>query len=195
MLDWNRARFVLLLVIIYSCSLFVTPVDYKFNRSLSLCSVPTSKIAPLPKQTAITVLNDYRPIALTPIVIMWLERMVLKRLLFQSVSTYINMHINQIDEQMMPSPLPSIQYCYIWKNKKQNKKTGTYARLLLMDSSSGCNTTLQTDCFTRCSVWGSITTSTGLLYQQATVCEVGPLSPPLCPPVQKPHKAVLFLHP
>lgn len=42
------------------------------NTSLSQCSVPTcvntSIFVPLPKQTAIMALDDYRPVAFTPII-------------------------------------------------------------------------------------------------------------------------------
>ncbi|KAK3525520.1 hypothetical protein QTP86_033934 [Hemibagrus guttatus] len=52
-----------------------------FNRSLELCEVPTcfkrSTIIPIPKKPKITGLNDYRPVALTSVVIKSFERLVL----------------------------------------------------------------------------------------------------------------------
>ena len=51
-----------------------------FNQSLSQCTVPpclkSSVIVPLPKKTTINSLNDYRPVALTPIVMKCFEKLV-----------------------------------------------------------------------------------------------------------------------
>ncbi|KAK3547063.1 hypothetical protein QTP86_009574 [Hemibagrus guttatus] len=52
-----------------------------FNRSLELCEVPAcfkrSNIIPIPKKPKITGLNDYRPVALTSVVMKLFERLVL----------------------------------------------------------------------------------------------------------------------
>ncbi|KAK3509415.1 hypothetical protein QTP70_034170 [Hemibagrus guttatus] len=52
-----------------------------FNRSLELCEVPAcfkrSTIIPIPKKPKITGLNDYRPVALTSVVMKSFERLVL----------------------------------------------------------------------------------------------------------------------
>ncbi|KAL0150925.1 hypothetical protein M9458_053844, partial [Cirrhinus mrigala] len=52
-----------------------------FNRSLELCEVPScfkrSTIIPVPKKTKITGLNDYRPVALTSVVMKSFEKLVL----------------------------------------------------------------------------------------------------------------------
>ncbi|KAI7793933.1 hypothetical protein IRJ41_009315 [Triplophysa rosa] len=52
-----------------------------FNRSLELCTVPScfkrSTIIPIPKKPKITGLNDYRPVALTSVVMKSFERLVL----------------------------------------------------------------------------------------------------------------------
>ena len=52
-----------------------------FNFSLSHCIVPscfeTETIFPLPKKSPPTCLNDYRPVALTPIIMKCFERVVL----------------------------------------------------------------------------------------------------------------------
>ncbi len=51
------------------------------NKSLELCDVPCcfkrSTIIPVPKKNKITGLNDYRPVALTSVVMKSLERLVL----------------------------------------------------------------------------------------------------------------------
>lgn len=55
-----------------------------FNRCLALSHVPScfklSTIIPVPKKTAITCLNDYRPVALTPIPAKCLERLVMEHI-------------------------------------------------------------------------------------------------------------------
>ncbi|KAL0148543.1 hypothetical protein M9458_056090 [Cirrhinus mrigala] len=52
-----------------------------FNRSLELCEVPScfkrSTIIPVPKKPKITGLNDYRPVALTSVVMKSFEKLVL----------------------------------------------------------------------------------------------------------------------
>ncbi|KAK3566673.1 hypothetical protein QTP86_002953 [Hemibagrus guttatus] len=55
--------------------------DDIFNRSLELCEVPAcfkrSTIIPIPKKPKMTGLNDYRPVALTSVVMKSFERLVL----------------------------------------------------------------------------------------------------------------------
>ncbi|KAK7895270.1 hypothetical protein WMY93_020595 [Mugilogobius chulae] len=113
-----------------------------FNLSLSTSWVPTcfkaATIIPVPKQTNVTCLNDYRPVALTPIPAKCLERLVIK-------------HI----KEAIPSALDQYQFAY-----RENRSTedavaivihtllehlehkNTYARLLFVDFSSAFNTIL-----------------------------------------------------
>ena len=55
-----------------------------YNLSLSLSHVPvcfkTSTIIPVPKQSVTTCLNDYRPVALTPLPAKCLERLIMKHI-------------------------------------------------------------------------------------------------------------------
>lgn len=55
-----------------------------FNISLETCYVPacfkSSTIIPVPKKSKITGLNDYRPVALTSVVMKSFERLVLSHL-------------------------------------------------------------------------------------------------------------------
>ncbi|KAI4873821.1 hypothetical protein NFI96_014420, partial [Prochilodus magdalenae] len=55
-----------------------------FNLSLAQSSVPscfkTTTIVPLPKKSVVTCLNDYRPVALTPIVMKCFERIVMSHI-------------------------------------------------------------------------------------------------------------------
>src|SRR4029434_6652115 len=113
-----------------------------FNRSLALSHVPpcfkASTIIPVPKKTAVTCLNDYRPVALTPIPAKCLERLVMK-------------HIRGIT----PASFDQHQFAY-----KANRSTedavalllhtalehlelkNTYIRILFIDYSSAFRTIL-----------------------------------------------------
>ncbi|KAI4893066.1 hypothetical protein NFI96_005396 [Prochilodus magdalenae] len=55
-----------------------------FNLSLAQSSVPscfkTTTIGPLPKKSVVTCLNDYRPVALTPIVMKCFERIIMSHI-------------------------------------------------------------------------------------------------------------------
>lgn len=125
-----------------------------FNLSLFKCTVTTclkmSTIVPVPKQAAITSLNDYRPIALTPVIMKCLERLVLH-------------HI----KAALPLTLDPHQYPY-----RANRSTddaifialhtvlchlehqGTYAWLLFLGFSSAFNTILPIGLFSKISDLG-----------------------------------------
>ncbi|KAI3355866.1 hypothetical protein L3Q82_004418 [Scortum barcoo] len=67
------------------CADYLTPIFTQiFNRSLELCEVPScfkrSTVIPIPKKPSITGLNDYRPVALTSVVMKSFERLVLAHL-------------------------------------------------------------------------------------------------------------------
>ncbi len=111
-----------------------------FNLSLSLSVVPScfkkSTIVPIPKKNKITCLNDWRPVALTPIFSKCFEKL-------------IRDHICSV----LPASLDPLQYAY-----RRNRSTddaiaftlhtalsdletkNTYVRMLLVDYSSAFNT-------------------------------------------------------
>ncbi len=65
-----------------TCAHQLAPIFIQiFNRSLELCEVPLcfkhSTIFPVPKKPKITRLNDYRPVALTSVVMKSFEKLVL----------------------------------------------------------------------------------------------------------------------
>ncbi|KAL0153421.1 hypothetical protein M9458_051259 [Cirrhinus mrigala] len=111
-----------------------------FNRSLELCIVPScfkcSTIIPVPKKPKTTGLNDYRPAALTSVVMKSFERLVLAYLkditgplldplqfayrANRSVDNAVNMGLHYILQHL--------------------DKPGTYARILFVDFSSAFNT-------------------------------------------------------
>ncbi|KAI4894603.1 hypothetical protein NFI96_000714 [Prochilodus magdalenae] len=111
-----------------------------FNISLSSATVPTclkaTTIIPVPKKSSVSCLNDYRPIALTPIIMKCFERLVLR-------------HI----KTLLPPSLDPQQFAY-----RPNRSTDdaisttlhlalthldnrdTYVRMLFIDFSSAFNT-------------------------------------------------------
>ncbi|KAK3536977.1 hypothetical protein QTP86_029474 [Hemibagrus guttatus] len=125
----------------FHCANQLSPVFTDiFNTSLETCHVPacfkTSAIVPVPKKTKITGLNDYRPVALTSVVMKSFERLVLSYLkditdplldplqfayrANRSVDDAVNMALHFI-LQHLDSP-------------------GSYARILFVDFSSAFNT-------------------------------------------------------
>uniref|UniRef100_A0A8C9VFB8 Reverse transcriptase domain-containing protein n=1 Tax=Scleropages formosus TaxID=113540 RepID=A0A8C9VFB8_SCLFO len=111
-----------------------------FNLSLSHSVVPlcfkTSTIVPVPKQSKITCLNDWRPVALTSIVSKCLERLI---------RDYIC--------SLLPASLDPLQFAY--RNNRSTddaiaftlhtvlshlEKKNTYVRMLFIDYSSAFNT-------------------------------------------------------
>ncbi len=126
-----------------------------FNLSLLKCTVPTclktSTIVPVPKQAAITSLNDYRPIALPPVLMKYLERLVLH-------------HIRTA----LPPTLDPHQYAYRANRSKDDaisialhsvlchlEHQGTYVQLLFLDFSSAFNIILPSRFFYKMSDLGN----------------------------------------
>lgn len=113
-----------------------------FNLSLSLSSVPrclkSAIIVPVPKKTNITSLNNYRPVALTPVVMKCFERLVLS-------------HI----KDSIPASLDPYQFAYRANRSTEDaialalqtalnhlERPNTYVRMLFMDYSSAFNTVI-----------------------------------------------------
>uniref|UniRef100_A0A669F608 Reverse transcriptase domain-containing protein n=1 Tax=Oreochromis niloticus TaxID=8128 RepID=A0A669F608_ORENI len=111
-----------------------------YNTSLSCSLVPScfkaATIVPIPKQLNVSCLNDFRPVALTPIPAKCLERLVIK-------------HIRAA----CPPPLDSHQFAYRKNRSTEDaiaivlhtllehlENRNTYARLLFVDYSSAFNT-------------------------------------------------------
>ncbi|KAL0174659.1 hypothetical protein M9458_030627, partial [Cirrhinus mrigala] len=115
-----------------------------FNKSLELCEVPScfkrSTIIPVPKKPKITGLNDYRPVALTSVIMKSLEKLVLAYLkditgplldplqfayrANRSVDDAVNMGLHFILQHL--------------------DRPGTYVRILFVDFSSAFNTIIPT---------------------------------------------------
>ncbi|XP_073669588.1 uncharacterized protein [Paramisgurnus dabryanus] len=120
-----------------------------FNMSLATSTVPTcfktATIIPVPKQSHVSTLNDYRPVALTPIVAKCFERLVMK-------------HVKSV----LPINLDQHQYAYrenrstedaivtvLHKALTHLDKGKTYVRLLFVDYSSAFNTIIPNQLVTK----------------------------------------------
>ncbi|KAL0151881.1 hypothetical protein M9458_052882 [Cirrhinus mrigala] len=121
-----------------------SPSTEIFNRSLELCEVPScfkhSTIIPVPKKPKITGLNDYRPVALTSVIMKSLEKLVLAYLkditgplldplqfayrANRSVDDAVNMGLHFILQHL--------------------DRPGTYVRIMFVDFSSAFNTIIPT---------------------------------------------------
>uniref|UniRef100_A0A673LUN5 Reverse transcriptase domain-containing protein n=1 Tax=Sinocyclocheilus rhinocerous TaxID=307959 RepID=A0A673LUN5_9TELE len=128
-------------VCLKSCADQLAPIFTQiFNRSLELCEVPScfkrSTIIPVPKKPKITGLNDYRPVALTSVVMKSFEKLVLAHLkditgplldplqfayrANRSVDDAVNMGLHYVLQHL--------------------DRPGTYVRILFVDFSSAFNT-------------------------------------------------------
>ena len=110
-----------------------------FNRSLQENTIPTlwkrSEIRPIPKTNRPVELNDYRPVALTSVLVKCLERLVLPRILTQVSS-------NMDPLQFAYRPNRSVEDAVITvlnTTYSQLEKAQAYVRILFVDFSSAFN--------------------------------------------------------
>ncbi len=111
-----------------------------FNTSLSQAVVPTclksTTIIPVPKKSPVSCLNDYRPIALTPIMMKCFERLVMHKI-----------------KTSLPNTLDPLQFAYRPNRSTDDAISSTlhlalthlenkdsYVRMLFIDFSSAFNT-------------------------------------------------------
>ena len=108
-----------------------------FNWSLNICQVPrifkASTIIPVPKRSPVSSLNDYRPVALTSIIMKSFERLVLnylKSILPKSLDP------SQFAYRTNRSVEDAVSLTLHYVLKHLDLRTSTYARLLFIDFSS-----------------------------------------------------------
>ena len=111
-----------------------------FNISLPQATIPTclktSTIVPVPKASAVSCLNDYHKVALTPIVTKCFERLVMA-----SVKKSINITTDSHQYAYRPNrsaadAIVAVMHTYITHLEKKNY----YVRLLFLDFISAFNT-------------------------------------------------------
>ncbi|XP_014196244.1 neurotrimin isoform X1 [Haplochromis burtoni] len=127
--------------VLKACANQLAPVFTRlFNLSLTHASVPhclkSSTIVPVPKSTTISSLSDYRPIALTPVVAKYIEKLVLKHIK-DCLPPSFDPHqfaykANWSTEDAIPTALHSTLH--------HLENPGTSVRMLFIDFSSAFNT-------------------------------------------------------
>ncbi len=128
-------------VCLKSCADQLAPIFTKiFNRSLDLCEVPScgqrSTIIPIPKKSKITGLNDYRPVAVTSVVMKLIKKLVLahlKDIIGPSLDPlqFANRANRSVDDAV------NMGLHYVLQHLES---PGTYVRTLFVDFSSAFNT-------------------------------------------------------
>ena len=112
------------------------------NLSRSQCTVPTclktSPIVPAPKQSSITSLNAYRPVAMTSVIMECLERLVLQHIKTALPPT-LDPHQFASQANRSTDDAISMTLHTVLHHMEQQR---TYARLLFVDYISAFNTIL-----------------------------------------------------
>ena len=111
-----------------------------FNMSLNICKIPTlwktSKIIPVPKTSNISQMNDLRPVALTPVIMKCLEKIVLSY-----VIPFVNSSLDPLQFAYKPKRSVEDAILYFTSNIYRHLDTPkSYVRTLFVDFSSAFNT-------------------------------------------------------
>ncbi len=133
-----------------SCADQLAPVfTALFNKSLEQCHVPrcfkTSTIVPVPKKPSIASLNDYRPVALTSVVMKVFERLVL-RSLKAATDHQLDPHQFAYRANRSVDDAVALALHHILQHLESS---GTYARVLFVDFSSAFNTIIPRKLFNK----------------------------------------------
>ena len=133
-----------------SCADQLAPVfTALFNKSLEQCQVPrcfkTSTIVPVPKKPSIASLNDYRPVALTSVVMKVFERLVLRSL---KAATDHQLDPHQFAYRANRSVDDAIALA-LHHILQHLETSGTYARVLFVDFSLMFNTIIPLNLFNK----------------------------------------------
>ncbi len=111
-----------------------------FNTSLSQAVVPTclksTTIIPVPKKSPVSCLNDYRPIALTPIMMKCFERLVMQKIKTSLPNTLDPLQFAYRPNRSTDDAISSTLHLVL--THLENKDS--YVRMLFIDFSSAFNT-------------------------------------------------------
>ncbi len=111
-----------------------------FNTSLSQAVVPTclksTTIIPVPKKSPVSCLNDYRPIALTPIMMKCFERLVMQKIKNSLPNTLDPLQFAYRPNRSMDDAISTTLHLAL--THLENKDS--YVRMLFIDFSSAFNT-------------------------------------------------------
>ena len=110
-----------------------------FNRSLRENTIPTlwkrSEIRPIPKIKHPVELNDYRPVALTSVLVKCLERLVLPHLLSQVSPSLDPLQFAYRQNRSVEDAVTTVLHT----TYSHLEKPGAYTRILFVDFSSAFN--------------------------------------------------------
>ena len=118
---------------------------YLFQQSVSTHYIPkiwkTAEIVPIAKKDQPKVLNDYRPIALTPIVMKCFEKIIKNRLLLQ-VKTYQDpLQFAYTNNRSVEDPIVCLVHDILkFLDTPNSKNENKFAKILYVDFSSAFNT-------------------------------------------------------
>ena len=121
-----------------------------FNLSLSKAIIPSclksTTIIPLPKKPVVSSLNDYRPVALTPVIMKCLEKLVQQHIKASLPATFDPHQFAYRSNRCTEDAITTALHTAVLHLERQ----GSYVRMLFIDYSSAFNTVrLTTDCFPR----------------------------------------------
>ena len=115
-----------------------------FNWSLTLCRVPacfkSAVVIPVPKKPNAVSMNDYRPVALTSVIMKVFERIVCKQLSNVEMDSY------QFAYRANRSVEDAVSLC-LHTILQHLQRPATYVRVLFIDFSSAFNTIVPTKLF------------------------------------------------
>ena len=145
-----------------------------FNLSLLRSEVPTcfkrASIIPVPKKSKVTCLNDYRPVALTPVVMKCFERLIMAQ-----INSYLDKNLDplQFAYRHNRSTVDAISLAlHSALDHLDNKNS--YVRLLFIDYSSAFNTIIPSKLVTKLAELGPLRIplqlDPRLPHSQTTVC-------------------------
>ncbi|KAK3531501.1 hypothetical protein QTP70_023284 [Hemibagrus guttatus] len=111
-----------------------------FNISLSSAFVPaclkTTTIVPVPKKSTVSCLNDYRPVALTPIVMKCFERLIMRHIKTQLPPSLDPLQFAHHPNRSTDDAITTTFHLSL----KHLVNKDTYVRMLFIDFSSAFNT-------------------------------------------------------
>ena len=118
-----------------------------YNSSLQQCIVPTcfktSVIIPIPKKAKASIMNDYRPVALTSVAMKVFEHIML-RYLKSSTAGLLDPHQFAYQTNRSVDDAVALGLHYVMNHLEQ---PSTYARILFVDFSSAFNTIIPVKLF------------------------------------------------
>ncbi len=148
-----------------------------FNSSLSQAVVSTclksTSIIPVPKKSPVSCLNDYRPIALTPIMMKCFERLVMNHIKFSLPNTLDPFQLAYRPNRSMDDAISPTLHLSLTPLEKKD----SYVRMLFIDFGSAFNTIIPQQLIHKLNLLGlkpSLCTLTGLFNFKTSVSPCWP---------------------